>query len=144
MLAVLCFFPAFIKSLPTWGDPCLIIQVMIRRAILILLMLVLPIQASWAVAVGFCQHEQGVAASHFGHHDHQHDDASGDDVSGKYSSQVDRDCGYHHQASPHWLAVLPQLPHVYISAQNLNPTTQLYLSEAIAARPERPNWHFAT
>lgn len=116
---------------------------MIRRALLIFLMLLLPIQAAWAVAAGFCQHEQGATASHFGHHDHQHDEANGADVSDKYSSQVDRDCGYHHQASPHWLTTLHQLPEVFSNAHSLNPNTQLYLSEAIAARPERPNWHFA-
>ena len=116
---------------------------MFRRALLILLILMLPIQASWAVAVGFCQHEQGVAAGHFGHHDHQHDDASGVDESGKFSSQVDRDCGYHHQASPHWLTSLPQVPGVFSSTQNLNPVSPLYFSEATLARPERPNWSLA-
>lgn len=116
---------------------------MFRRIFLVLLMLALPFQASWSVAAGFCQHEQGKAASHFGHHDHKNHDATNGDATDKYSSQVDRDCGYHHQESPHWLPTLNQTPDSFTESQNLNPDIQLLLSEAIVERPERPNWLLA-
>ena len=36
------------------------------------LMIVLPVQFTWAAASGFCGHESGIAAKHFGHHEHKH------------------------------------------------------------------------
>ncbi len=32
----------------------------------------LPLQWGWAVAAGYCQHEQDPVTSHFGHHVHHH------------------------------------------------------------------------
>jgi hypothetical protein len=46
-----------------------------RRFILIFMMLLLPLQWSWAAAASVCEHEAGKA--HFGHHEHQHDKADG-------------------------------------------------------------------
>ena len=53
-----------------------------RRVILSLLILLLPLQFSWAVAASYCQHEDqvesrvqpsaGGGVSHFGHHEHEH------------------------------------------------------------------------
>lgn len=44
----------------------------VRRLFVILLMIVLPVQFTWAAASGFCGHESGIAAKHFGHHEHKH------------------------------------------------------------------------
>lgn len=41
-----------------------------RRFILVFMMLLLPLQWSWAAAASVCGHESGNA--HFGHHEHQH------------------------------------------------------------------------
>lgn len=41
-----------------------------RRFVLILMMVLLPLQWSWAAAASVCGHEQGKA--HFGHHEHKH------------------------------------------------------------------------
>ncbi len=43
-----------------------------RKLIAILLISLLSLQASWAAAASYCRHEQGAAARHFGHHEHQH------------------------------------------------------------------------
>ncbi|MBU0601652.1 MAG: hypothetical protein KKD25_04520 [Gammaproteobacteria bacterium] len=43
-----------------------------RRWLSILLLVFLPFQFTWAAAAGYCQHETGAAAQHFGHHDHKH------------------------------------------------------------------------
>jgi hypothetical protein len=45
-----------------------------RRFLVIVMMLLLPFQATWAVAAGICNHETG-KASHFGHHEHEHHSA---------------------------------------------------------------------
>nr|ART41037.1 L611 [uncultured bacterium] len=47
-----------------------------RRWLSILLLVFLPFQFSWAAVAGYCQHETGAAAQHFGHHDHQHQAAA--------------------------------------------------------------------
>lgn len=44
----------------------------VKKFLLILLLVILPFQFSWAVAGAYCQHEQGAASQHFGHHAHQH------------------------------------------------------------------------
>lgn len=48
-----------------------------RRWLPILLLILLPLQLSWAAVSVYCQHETGAAARHFGHHDHQHKAADG-------------------------------------------------------------------
>lgn len=49
-----------------------------RRFILSLLLVLLPLQFSWAAAAAYCGHETGAAAQHFGHHDHRHAGAPGE------------------------------------------------------------------
>ena len=41
-----------------------------RRFVLLFLMLVLPLQWSWAAVSSGCRHETGSAAQHLGYHDH--------------------------------------------------------------------------
>lgn len=43
-----------------------------RRAIVIFMLSLLSSQFVWGAAAGYCQHEQGAAIGHFGHHDHKH------------------------------------------------------------------------
>ena len=44
----------------------------LRRALIIFMLSLLPFQFVWGAAAGYCQHEQGASAKHFGHHAHQH------------------------------------------------------------------------
>ncbi len=57
-----------------------------RRFIAIVLLLFLPLQAIWAAAEPYCQHEQTQGASqaslHVGHHTHSHDHAAHSDNHG--------------------------------------------------------------
>jgi hypothetical protein len=80
-----------------------------KRHLLILLMLILPLQASWAAVSAYCKHETGKAAEHFGHHYHQHQAQSSTEVAKAKGSvsQADSDCGFCHQAAP-----APLVPHV--------------------------------
>lgn len=50
-----------------------------RRLILIVMMLLVPGQWTWAAAASYCEHESG--NWHFGHHEHQHA-ASADEAGG--------------------------------------------------------------
>lgn len=53
--------------------PCGTIRLVMKRLFAILLMLILPLQWSYAAVADYCQHEEVVAAQdHFGHHAHKH------------------------------------------------------------------------
>lgn len=70
-----------------------------RRWLTILLLVLLPVQLSWAAAGSYCRHEGGPSARHIGHHDHQHQsgklNAGQEDRADKNLSagQLDDDCG---------------------------------------------------
>lgn len=57
-----------------------------RRFVLLFLMLILPLQWSWAAVASVCRHETGSAAQYLGHHDHEHaavlDDTTADTIAG--------------------------------------------------------------
>lgn len=78
-----------------------------RRFLLLLMMLVLSVQTTWAAASSVCRHEAAAQAAHFGHHAHAHQDAAGmaqgepDDAAGVAEGNpddagrdvIDADCG---------------------------------------------------
>lgn len=49
---------------------------MLRQCLLLFLLIVLPLQFTWAVASSYCRHEPPRAQQHFGHHEHQHQDSA--------------------------------------------------------------------
>ncbi|MFZ5508695.1 MAG: hypothetical protein ACOZCP_01445 [Pseudomonadota bacterium] len=114
----------------------------VKRLLFVLLMLILPLQAVWAAAGAYCQHEQGQAAWHFGHHDHRHKASPGDGEQGNPGGTADTDCGYHHASDSK--TVLP-------SADAAVPDTSTQfscfrlprLSDLAPDEPERPNWSAA-
>lgn len=62
------------------------IEAPMRHWFAILLLVLMPLQALWASAAPYCEHEQAAAASkHLGHHEHEHPelDASQDQSPGK-------------------------------------------------------------
>jgi hypothetical protein len=66
-----------------------------KRFVLLLLLAVLPLQMTWAMVTSYCQHEEGKAAQHFGHHEHKHQGAAVKKDNKKQIS-ADNDCGYCH------------------------------------------------
>lgn len=111
-----------------------------NRLVLIFVLLLLPLQASWAAVTAYCTHENGVASQHFGHHYHKHHastgDSSGDSRGG---GGLDRDCGYCHLNIKlvHSAALPPLL--------DLGPQQQVFVprhrwSSFVPRVPERPNW----
>jgi len=112
----------------------------VKKLFFILLLVILPLQTSWAAAAAYCQHEQ-TSDTHFGHHTHQHEikkelqkDASADKSTGGHS-----DCGY---------------CHLYCQASFLSTSLSLHLgnqpirlyappihySSHIPDGPKRPDW----
>lgn len=68
------------------------------RFILILLLAILPLQMSWGAVTSYCEHEQGKAAQHFGHHVHKHTASPADKQTKSAKFKADTDCGYCHHA----------------------------------------------
>ncbi len=116
-----------------------------RRWLLIFLMVLLPLQLSWAAVASYCEHESsGATTQHLGHHEHQHEIDAGpvDSSNGKTtgtSGAVDLDCGTCHAGG---CAVMLQPLKVLMvklpSKTHSEPA--LHLASQPASLPERPNW----
>ncbi|MES2237179.1 MAG: hypothetical protein V4500_05425 [Pseudomonadota bacterium] len=114
---------------------------MLKRLVLLFLLVVMPLQMAWAVpSVSYCQHEQGAAAKHIGHHAHQHQD--GGKFKGKIPGGVDDDCAYCHLGG----VILPPALHPIFAAllPSINSSSFLEVMSSVPARePERPKWTLA-
>lgn len=90
-----------------------------RRLLLAVLMLWLPLQGAWAAAAAYCRHEP--AAQHLGHHAHRHGAGAPMAADIQSGALADVDCGVCHLACATALpTALPQLgtvpAHVQASA----------------------------
>lgn len=113
-----------------------------RRFVALLLLCLFSLQAGWAVAARYCQHESASAAAHFGHHTHAHaaDDTKADPGAGTPGTLApDLDCHGCH-ANPAGVGCAPL---AFMAAAAAMPPPQR-LAEALPAPPrarvERPNW----
>ncbi|MBN9422427.1 MAG: hypothetical protein BGO63_15135 [Candidatus Accumulibacter sp. 66-26] len=115
-----------------------------RRWLATLLLVLLPFQFSWAAVGGYCQHETGAAAKHFGHHNHQHETHPGDageheTPKGNVLGAVDSDCSACHAASVAALPDFAALPALAASSFAI-PWFPASPAAPPDAQPERPNW----
>ncbi len=120
------------------------------RALLIsLLLLVIPLQVSWAAVGGYCKHESGAATQHLGHHEHQHESNVTSDYVAKgaieeptqlnSSGFADSDCAICHASAVAVLTASTNRPcSEPLSASVSGLPDQA--STAISYPPERPNW----
>jgi len=110
-----------------------------RRIFIFALLLLLSVQVSWAAVSNYCEHENGAAAQHIGHHEHEHHDA---DKKSKVASftVADDDCASCQFAG---LGLMP------LSVLTLSFDIVLsdpvfvasdFLSSVNTERPERPKW----
>lgn len=66
-----------------------------RTCLTFILAVLLSLNAAFAVAASYCQHQkESPQAAHFGHHMHQHDRST--DKSSDTGTQIDPDCGFCH------------------------------------------------
>lgn len=127
-----------------------------RRALTVFLLLILPLQLSWAVTAAYCQHEGSAQISgHMGHHEHQHpqdqDDASGS-VAKKGASEkkastdkpqcVDDDCAYCHLAGLKTVTV-PAIVVAIVSGTSFVPQAASAIESQTGGFIDRPNWRAA-
>lgn len=111
-----------------------------KRLLLIFLLTLLPLQMSWSAVAGYCQHENGKAAQHLGHHEHKHQPQAKDTPQIKSLFTVDADCGVC-QLSCVGIPAMPAdaLP---IHFQQTVPAFVAidFLASIRPERPERPKW----
>lgn len=127
-----------------------------RRALTVLLLLILPLQLSWAVAAAYCQHEVSVPSTgHVGHHEHLHaqdaEKVSGD-VAKKNSPEqqgggdkpqcVDDDCAYCHLAGLKTVTVADIVLAVAVESTFVTRSV-LPIESQPRGRIDRPNWRAA-
>lgn len=110
----------------------------LNRIFFILLMLILPLQTVWAAASAYCQHEQGTAAQHFGHHAHQHQAASNDSGSGP-SSNFHADCSFCHLGAIGVVASSLDVTSPAFGCAAVSWSNNFLLSVFLEG-PERPDW----
>lgn len=123
------------------GDSSCYTRDAMNRWLTILLLVLLPLQLSWAAGSVYCQHETGCTVQHFGHHEHQHQADAGDvnNSSPTANGAIDADCGTCHAgfATPIFESV--SLSMVSLSSDRHN-GHQFRLSSHPPSLPERPNW----
>ena len=123
-----------------------------RRWLTILLLVMLPLQFSWAAAAAYCEHETSASARHVGHHEHEHQAGVDDTPAGASAEKAsnakggepaaDNDCGYCHLSAAKPLQVQPlEVPAVAGLAAHAAPVHPLQTRGP--DRRERPNWRLA-
>lgn len=113
-----------------------------KRLLIILMFLIVPLQLSWAAAAAYCEHETNPSTVHFGHHEHKHI-ASTDEAKidgSKSAAAADSDCTSCHLGG---IAILtmpaPSMALDLVSAPSITAGNPL-LASSRPSRPERPKW----
>lgn len=110
-----------------------------RRWLPILLLMLLPLQAVWAAAAPYCEHEESPTAMHVGHHTHEHQGSQADDQEPSSTSFADHaDCPACHGAA----AAVPALTGSAAVAGDSDaaPTWLQSIPRPPVFPPDRPNW----
>jgi hypothetical protein len=112
-----------------------------KRFLAIFLLVLLPLQFSWAAMVGHCQHETGVTAQHTGHHSHEHASADHPETgqNADSSAAMDHDCATCHLGCA--VALVSSLNTTTVAVSDDHPLhLQAMTSQPSTERPERPKW----
>jgi hypothetical protein len=117
-----------------------------RRLLLVLLMLILPTQWTWAAAASYCQHESGSSHSqHLGHHEHRHTELKTDqaaaDAQDLQQAGEHADCPSCHGAGSAPLMQAPLSAHTADPARVATPY-QRAVTDGIPERLIRPPHRF--
>lgn len=118
------------------------IPAMVRRFVYVMLTII-ALQLSWTAISAYCMHETGVAAQHFGHHQHVDD---GDDLPAglKDKPGVAKKFAAHAHCSSCSHAVLAidvfQATHHPVAANALPNSLIPQFTSVFSAPPERPQW----
>lgn len=118
-----------------------------RRFVALLLLVLLPLQAIWAAAAPYCQHEAEAASRHIGHHQPEHSHAPAADAADVHGTPGDQDgdaasthtdCHTCHggMVLAHEVRPLQMMP----AGTQPEPTAVHGLPAPPTERPDRPSW----
>ncbi|WP_265942189.1 DUF2946 family protein [Dechloromonas sp. A34] len=110
-----------------------------KQLLFILLMLILPLQSVWAAASAYCQHEQGTAMHHFGHHAHQHQTTDKYKSGGGPQATLHADCAFCHLGFVGVLTSSLDVPRPTPASPAVSPEIS-FLPSIFLEGPERPKW----
>ncbi|MDC8760742.1 hypothetical protein [Janthinobacterium fluminis] len=110
-----------------------------KRIFLILLLLALPLQMSWAAASAYCLHEEGKSAQHLGHHSHEHKAKAEKTPAKKDNGQPHSDCNFCHGIGQ---ATFPITAHLAVFSPGSSPVeaSPIFYASHIPDGPKRPDW----
>ncbi len=116
-----------------------------RRLLVLLLLVLLPLQSSWSALASYCEHETRLESAHLGHHEHLHADgraakaadATADDQA---PGAPDLDCGICHGAGTGMPPLASALPDERTAAPRPRAIADATAAGQAPARPERPQW----
>ena len=107
-----------------------------RKLVAIFLLSLLSLQTSWAAVAGYCQHEQGASARHFGHHEHQHEAHK----AGQSGITVDADCSLCQAGFLSALMIDSCITVAALTFAGLADANDMRPPVPPLDLPERPNW----
>ncbi len=113
-----------------------------KRLLIIFMLIVVPLQLSWAAAAVYCEHESKPKTVHFGHHEHKHIASAAEIKSdaSKSAAAIDGDCTSCHLGGIAILAMpAPALALNLLSAPAIATGNSL-LASSRPSRLERPKW----
>jgi hypothetical protein len=112
-----------------------------RKWLVLFLMLMMPLQLTWAATSAYCQHENGLSVQHVGHHGQQHFAQSDERASADQTqlAALDLDCGTCHAGCA--ISVASALGHsVAPTSTAIAPGTERQLKSPPLKVPDRPQW----
>lgn len=112
----------------------------VKKLLLILLLAAVPFQFAWSAAAAYCQHEQGAAVQHFGHHAHQRQQQGADESAGHAGKlpQLHQDCGYCHAVNPASMPAMASMPSLPPGSVHAEPPVVSFTSH-IPEGPREPD-----
>jgi hypothetical protein len=110
-----------------------------RRWFFIVMLILLPVQLSWAAASAYCQHTAPHTTPHPGHHVHEHAQSPSGDSNTADTGTLENDCGVCnagcslalHTATPN-----ATLGHGHLRASAPTPVPLRHYQDL----PDRPQW----
>ena len=114
-----------------------------RRYVILFLLVLMPLQLSWAAVGSYCDHESGQQAQHLGHHPHQHTEGKGaaDNKPGniKQPGGTHADCSVCHAGAAIASVDESSTPGSSAGAKSISWCSD-HAPSALKDRPERPKW----
>jgi hypothetical protein len=115
-----------------------------RRLVMIFLLVLVPLQLSWAALSAYCPHETASLARQAGEHHHKHahlTDAGQQDHSDPHATgSVDADSGVCHAGHGTAIFGAGRLPAVSVLSETYSAYQIQVPSPPSLPLPERPNW----